>query len=230
MAMSEPPWERGCSFAALKDKPGRPGERSGQDGRAPRSAVFLDKDGTLIEDVPYNVEPDLIRLTDGAVEGLRLLRAVGYLLIVVSNQSGVARGYFDEAAIAPVEARLRALLDGAGVPLAGFYSCPHHPEGSVERYAVACACRKPAAGLILQAACEHHIDLAQSWMVGDILHDVEAGRRAGCRTVLLDVGNETEWDLSPARTPDLRAANLHEAARLILSTSPDASPAQAGVR
>jgi D-glycero-D-manno-heptose 1,7-bisphosphate phosphatase len=102
-------------------------------GRAPRVAVFLDKDGTLIEDVPYNVDPDLIRLTDGDLDGLRMLHAAGYLLIVVSNQSGVARGYFEESALGAVEARLRAMLGAAGVPLAGFYSCPHHPDGPVAR-------------------------------------------------------------------------------------------------
>jgi D,D-heptose 1,7-bisphosphate phosphatase len=137
----------------------------------------------------------------------------------VSNQSGVARGYFDEAAIGPVEARLRALLDAAGVPLAGLYYCPHHPEGPVARYATACACRKPAPGLLLHAAREHGVDLARSWMIGDILHDVEAGRRAGCRTVLLDVGNETEWDVVPSRLPDVVAGNLLDAARLIVGAA-----------
>lgn len=187
---------------------------SGPDGR--RAAVLLDKDGTLIEDVPYNVDPALMRLTEGAVAALRVLHEAGYLLIVVSNQSGVARGYFDEQAIGPVEARLRELLDAAGVRLAGFYYCPHHPDGPVERYAVVCECRKPAPGLLLRAAREHRLDLARSWLVGDILHDVEAGRRAGCRTILLDVGNETEWDLTPARTPDFVAPTFADVARLIL--------------
>ena len=183
----------------------------------PLPAVFLDKDGTLIEDVPYNVDPDLIRLAPGAGVGLPLLHAAGYRLIVISNQSGVARGLFPEAALAGVEARLRALLADLGVPLAGFYYCPHHPEGSVDSYAVACACRKPEPGLILRAAHEHGIDLARSWFVGDILHDVEAGRRAGCRTVLIDNGNETEWLLSPQRLPHHLAADLAQAAHIILA-------------
>jgi histidinol-phosphate phosphatase family protein len=184
-----------------------------------RPAVFLDKDGTLIEDVPYNVDPELIRLTDGAVEGLRLLHAAGYVLIVVSNQSGVARGYFEEAALRAVERRLRDLLGAAGVPLAGFYFCPHHPAGSVEAYAVDCACRKPADGLLRRAAREHGIDLARSWMIGDILHDVEAGHRSGCRTILLDVGHETEWDLTPARTPDVVSRSLLDAAQHVVAGS-----------
>jgi histidinol-phosphate phosphatase family protein len=179
-------------------------------------AVFLDKDGTLIEDVPYNVDPAQIRLTPGAVEGLRLLRGAGFRLIVVSNQSGVARGYFPEAALAGVEAKLRELLAAGGAALDGFYYCPHHPGGSVAAYAVACDCRKPLPGLLLRAADDHGIDLARSWLVGDILNDVEAGRRAGCHTVLLDNGHETEWVFSDLRRPDRVAADLAEAARVIL--------------
>src|SRR5262249_9510714 len=101
-------------------------------------AVFLDKDGTIIENVPYNVDPELIRLNPGVEEGLRRLHRAGYLLFVVSNQAGVARGYFPEAALQAVEARLRELLEAFGVPLAGFTYCPHHPEGSVEGLAMVC--------------------------------------------------------------------------------------------
>ena len=178
-------------------------------------AVFLDKDGTLVENVPYNVDPSRMRLARGA-EGLPMLHRAGYRLIVVSNQSGVARGYFAEDALRPVERRLAELLHEAGVPLAGFYYCPHHPKGVVPAYALACACRKPAPGLIAQAAREHRIDLSRSWLVGDILDDVEAGRRAGCRTVLIDNGNETEWLLSAPRRPHHLAPDLAAAARLIL--------------
>jgi histidinol-phosphate phosphatase family protein len=180
-------------------------------------AVFLDKDGTLIEDVPFNVDPDLIRLTAGAAEGTRALHAAGYRLVIVSNQSGVARGLFPRAALRSVERRVRQLLDAVGVPLAGFYDCPHHPEGTVPDYAVACKCRKPEPGLILRAARELGLDPARSWLIGDILDDVEAGGRAGCRTVLLDNGHETEWKAGPWRRPDYVATDLAEAARLILS-------------
>lgn len=178
-------------------------------------AVFLDKDGTLIADVPYNVDPALIRFLPGTAGGLRALHAAGFQLIVVSNQSGVARGYFAEGALAAVEARLRDLFAEAGVPLAGFYYCPHHPDGTVPEYAVACICRKPSPGMIVRAAREHGIDRAASWFVGDILHDIEAGHRAGCRAILIDNGNETLWERSPERTPDALAADLTEAARLI---------------
>jgi histidinol-phosphate phosphatase family protein len=192
--------------------------------RGLRAAVFLDKDGTLIEDVPYNVDPNLIRLTDGALNGLRALHDAGYLLIVVSNQSGIARGYFEEHALDAVEARLRLLLDAAGVSLADFYYCPHHPDGCIDAYSVECACRKPAPGLLARAARDHGVELARSWMIGDILHDVEAGRCAGCRTILLDVGHETEWELTPSRIPDFTVPSLDAAARLIIGIDGESKP------
>jgi D,D-heptose 1,7-bisphosphate phosphatase len=196
-------------------------------------AIFLDKDGTLIEDVPYNVDPARMRLLPGVADGLRLVHAAGYPLVVISNQSGVARGYFSEDALPAVEARLRELLAGAAVPLAGFYYCPHHPRGSVVAYAVECLCRKPAPGLLLRAASDLNLDLTRSWFIGDILNDVEAGQRAGCRTVLIDNGNETEWLPGPLREPHYTAADLHHAARLILAAEehgPAHATEQAGVR
>ena len=196
-------------------------------GRSP--AVFLDKDGTLIEDLPYNVVPDLIRLTPGAAEGSVQLHAAGYRLLVISNQSGVARGLFREEALAAVEEKLRSLLSEVGVPLAGFYYCPHHPEGVVPGYSIECSCRKPAPGMIFRAAEDQAIDLERSWFVGDILDDVEAGRLAGCRTVLIDNGNETEWFMTPARWPHHRAADLSEAAGLIVEHR-ELSPRRPGPR
>lgn len=178
-------------------------------------AVFLDKDGTLIEDVPYNVNPDLMELTSGAIEGLRSLHTSGYKLIIISNQSGVARGYFPEESLVEVAARSRQMLAEIGVPLADFYYCPHHPEGTIPSYTINCSCRKPEPGLIFRAAKEHNIDLANSWFIGDILNDVEAGRRAGCKTVLINNGNETEWILSPLRLPHYIATDLTDAARII---------------
>jgi histidinol-phosphate phosphatase family protein len=180
-------------------------------------AVFLDKDGTLIEDVPYNVDPDLIRLSRGAGEGVAQLAEAGYAIVVVSNQSGIARGLFREFELPPVERRIRVLLAQWHVPLAGFFYCPHHPQGEVTRYRQACECRKPAPGLLYRAADELGLDLTRSWMVGDILDDVEAGHRAGCRSVLLDVGNETQWQWSDLRRPDAIAPDLAWAARVILT-------------
>lgn len=151
-----------------------------------QKAIFLDKDGTLTKDIPYNVKPELIQLTTGAVDGLRLLQKAGYQLIVVTNQSGVARGYFDEPKLKQVKMRLMDLLSSAGVELTDFYYCPHHPEGKVAQYAIECKCRKPQPGLLYRAAREHGICLTESWLVGDVLTDIEAGNQAGCRTVLIN--------------------------------------------
>lgn len=180
-------------------------------------AIFLDKDGTLVEDVPYNVDPGLIHLTEGARRGLRLLQEAGYLLIIVSNQSGIARGLFREEDLLGVEKYLHDLLSKQGIYLTDFYFCPHHPQGQVPRYAIDCFCRKPRPGLLYQAAYRYHIDLAHSWLIGDILHDIEAGKRAGCGTVLINNHHETEWDLAPLRKPDFIAGNLHQAARIIIA-------------
>jgi histidinol-phosphate phosphatase family protein len=179
--------------------------------------VFLDKDGTLIADVPYNVDPAKVVLAEGATEGLPLLRDAGFRLAIVSNQSGVAHGYFPESALAAVEGRLRDLLSDIGVSLAGFYYCPHHPRGTVAPYARVCGCRKPLPGMILAAAKQLQAIPAECWMVGDILDEVEAGSRAGCRTVLIDYGNETEWRTGPHREPLFRASNLRLAAETIVS-------------
>jgi len=178
-------------------------------------AVFLDKDGTLVENLPFNVNPGLVQLTWHAGAGLQLLKQLGYALIVVTNQPGVAQGLFTESALERVRHRLAELLAQYGVALDGFYYCPHSPDGVVSRYAIPCTCRKPMPGMLYRAACEHDIDLARSWMIGDILHDVEAGRRAGCRTVLIDNGNETEWRTSALRAPHLTASDLYAAAAMI---------------
>jgi D-glycero-D-manno-heptose 1,7-bisphosphate phosphatase len=180
-------------------------------------AIFLDKDGTLVDNLPYNVEPRRIRLSSGAGPALRLLSRLDFRFFVVSNQSGIAEGRFAEDAMGLVADRLGDLLFRENLTLDGFYYCPHHPEGSVTQYAIACECRKPLPGMLLRAAAEHGIDLRASWMIGDILHDVEAGNRAGCRTVLLDNGNETEWRLGPGRIPTRIAPDLYAAAVLIAS-------------
>src|SRR5437868_1566189 len=188
-------------------------DRTGQPAARSR-AVFLDKDGTVIENVPYNVDPERIFPSQGALSALAGFHRAGYRLVVITNQPGVARGLFSEQALAGVERRLRALLGERGVPLAGFYYCPHGADAVAARYRLPCSCRKPQPGLIARAAADLYIDCAQSWMVGDILDDVEAGRRAGCRTVLLNNGNETEWRLTGARQPHRVATSWAEIARL----------------
>jgi len=183
-----------------------------------RRAVFLDKDGTLIKDVPYNVDPAKICLEPFAIEALQLLQKSLYDLFIVSNQSGIALGYFSEADLLPVKNKIDQLLQAGCVHLKAFYYCPHHTNGVVEAYTRACDCHKPEPGMLLRAAREHNINLARSWMIGDILNDVEAGKRAGCKTILLNNGNETEWLLYEERKPNYIVNNLKEAAELILLT------------
>lgn len=188
-----------------------------------RRAVFLDKDGTLIEDVPFNTDPARIRFTPHALDGLRLLADAGHALVVVTNQAGLAMGRITRTEYVHLRAELeRRLLAEAGLVLDGWYTCPHAPgPGDVP----ACLCRKPAPGLLKQAALSMRLSLRRSWMVGDILDDVEAGNRAGCRTVMLDVGNETVWRHSPLRTPYRLCADLLDAARYILAQdAPAAAP------
>lgn len=186
-------------------------------------AVFLDKDGTLIENVPYNVDPAKIVLGRGAHEALSLLDTHGFRLFVVSNQPGVAFGRFPESALALISRRLAEMVAPRGVRFSGFYYCPHAPGGGLEDQASGCGCRKPEPGLLHRAAREHDIDLARSWLVGDILDDIEAGHRAGCKGVLIDNGNETEWQISHWRRPDHFASDLLQAARIIVSHSGVAS-------
>jgi D-glycero-D-manno-heptose 1,7-bisphosphate phosphatase len=185
-----------------------------------RKAVFLDKDGTLVENRPFDGVAESFVLLPGTTEGLQMLHQAGYLLVVVTNQGGVAQGSITEDNLADIEVALRIRLASANIPLAGFYYCPHHPEGLIPRYSIHCSCRKPQSGLLYQATRELRIDLARSWMIGDILHDVEAGRSAGCRTVLLANGNETEWDMSASRWPDILADNVWGAARSVLGADP----------
>lgn len=161
-------------------------------------AVFLDKDGTLIRDEPYNVDPAKVVFEDDVFEGLRTLQADGYRLVIVSNQPGLSMGLFSQTEL---DALIRYFEDRFvenGVLLSGFYYCPHLPATTE----LACDCRKPEPGLLFRAARDLHIDLSRSWMIGDILNDVEAGNRAGCRTALIDHGNETEWKDGPYRKPD----------------------------
>ena len=150
-------------------------------------AVFLDRDGVLIEDTGYPDDPDAIRLLPGVGEALRRLRAAGWGLVVVSNQSGVARGKFDLNRLDAIHDRLRELLAAEGVELDALYFCPHHPEGRPP-FQSDCDHRKPQPGMLLPAARELGLSLPDCWMVGDKESDVEAGCAAGCRTILIAGG------------------------------------------
>jgi len=181
-----------------------------------RRAVFLDRDGVLIRNVHYGCDPDAIQLLSGVPQGLRLLREQGYLLIVVTNQSGVARGYFTEGQLEAMHMRLGEMLMDVGAAIDGFYYCPHHPGGVVPAYTVICDCRKPRPGMILRACADFGIEVASSWLIGDILDDVEAGNRAGCRSILLDVGSESAPE-SPERMPEYVATDFLDAVHHLLT-------------
>ncbi|SEL19230.1 D,D-heptose 1,7-bisphosphate phosphatase [Roseateles sp. YR242] len=172
---------------------------TGAPARPLRPCLFIDKDGTLIENVPYNIDPAKLRFMPGAGEALARLRHAGLALVIVTNQSGLARGFFTRAQLARLqEVLVRRLQDEFGVVIDDVAVCPHAPDA---RGRPACLCRKPAPGMLIRAARAHHLDLARSWMVGDTLDDVEAGHRAGAQGLLFDSGGETEWRRSPLREP-----------------------------
>jgi D-glycero-D-manno-heptose 1,7-bisphosphate phosphatase len=185
--------------------------------------VFLDRDGVLIRDADHLTAASQIEILPGVPEALRRLRAAGWTVIVVTNQSVVARGLVTEEGLRQIHRVLEAQLRERGAMLDAMYYCPHHPEGAVARYRVVCDCRKPEPGLLLRAAKDFDIDLAASVMVGDTLSDIEAGRRAGCRTVL--IRTEAPRTAKPAAptvdsagavTADHLASNLREVADWII--------------
>jgi len=179
-----------------------------------KKAIFFDKDGTLIENIPFNVESEKIKFNPGAIELIRALKG-DFDFHIITNQAGIAFGHFEEFELKAVKNKMQELFEAAGAKLSGFHYCPHHPEGQVKNYAKNCLCRKPGTKLIEDAANQFNIDLAQSWLIGDILDDIEAGNRSGMRTILLNVGNETEWDLNKLRTPHHLINQLEEALPLI---------------
>lgn len=187
-----------------------------------RPAVFIAKDGTLIDNLPYNTDPALLQFKPAAAKTLASLAAEGFALLVVTNQSGLARGYFTRTQFARLQAVLeKRLLDAAGVQLLDFLVCPHAPGPGG---APSCLCRKPAPGLLLRAARRHGIDLTRSWMVGSSLEDVEAGHRAGCRTVLLTDDGEIPSGRSPLRQPSAFCDDWASVAEHILLKSDLTSP------
>lgn len=149
----------------------------------PRRAVFLDRDGTLNVEVNYLHRVEDFVLIPGAAQAVRALNAADYLAIVVTNQAGIARGYYDAAAMHALHAHLAVLLQAENAHIDAIYFCPHHPD-----FGAACDCRKPQSGMLLQAANEHAIDLRHSWLVGDTITDLQAGMGAGCRTILVRTG------------------------------------------
>lgn len=183
-----------------------------------RPAVFLDRDGTLIEEAGYLDRLERLVFYPFSVDAVRVLNRAGLAVVVVTNQAGIARGIFPEPFVAEAHRHVQERLTAGGARIDAFYYCPHHPEASVSQYRMACGCRKPQPGMLQQAAADLDIDLSGSFVVGDRWHDIEAGRTVGSRTVLVRTGYGRTEEAAPKS--DLRADavvdNLMEAASWIL--------------
>ena len=188
-----------------------------------RRAVFMDRDGTISEEVGYINHPSRYRVFPYAAEAVRLLNESGWLAILVTNQAGVARGYFTEDLIEAVHDVLKLELEHDGARLDAIYYCAHHPTVGELPYRFDCDCRKPKPGLIIRAAADFDIDLAQSWMIGDRHSDIELARNAGVHAAFVLSGyGRGEWEYQRAAwkyQPDLVAEDLLEAVRKIISVN-----------
>lgn len=186
--------------------------------------MFLDRDGTLVEEVHYLRSIDQLRVYDWTPAALRRLRDAGYALVVVTNQAAVARGIIDEAFVQHTHEVLADRLAEGGIRFEAIYYCPHHPEGVVDAYRRVCECRKPNPGMLLRAASELHLDLAASFVVGDRWLDVELATRAGARGILVRTGHGAREAAEPP--PDVHAAavvdTLFEAAEWIVRQDDEA--------
>lgn len=183
--------------------------------------VFLDRDGTINEEVNYLYRPEELHVFPGVPEAIRLLREHGYRIIVVTNQAGVARGYYTEADVDTLHGFLNETLKKQGAWIDHFFYCPHHPEHGIGKYRVSCSCRKPGIGMFERAEQYYQVDKAHSWMIGDKLLDIEAGNHYGVRTVLVGTGYGTEvqneQQTRGEQPYDIYAETLMDAARAIIA-------------
>ena len=181
-----------------------------------RRAVFLDRDGTLIEEAGYLDRLARIQLFPYTIDAVRLLNRAGFTVVVISNQSGVARGFFDEGFVQQTHTHLSKTFANGGAAIDAFYYCPHHPEGTVATYRHACDCRKPKPGLLERAARDHGLDLRHSFVVGDRMNDVETGRAVGARSVLVRTGYGVEHETAAREQGAVVVDNLIGAVAWIL--------------
>lgn len=181
----------------------------------PNKAIFLDRDDTVIEDPGYINNPHQVKLLEGIPEALIELKALGYRLIIASNQSGVARGIVTEKVLAQIHDRLKQMLTEKGARLDGIYYCPYHPDGVIQKYRKESDLRKPNPGMLLTAARDMDIDLNQSWAIGNSSRDIEAGSRVGCKTILIESPGRQEQPKLGQPKPDYRAVNMKEAVNII---------------
>jgi D-glycero-D-manno-heptose 1,7-bisphosphate phosphatase len=179
-----------------------------------RRAVFLDRDGTINVDHGYVFRPAEFELIPGSVEAIGRLNSAGFLVIVVTNQAGVARGLYEEADVHELHRHLDRELASHGATIDAYYYCPHHPEKGRGSYLRECACRKPLPGMLLQAAADFSLELHSSFLVGDKSSDIQAGVAAGCRPILVETGYGSGTNDLPPEIP--RAADLMAAVELIL--------------
>lgn len=179
-----------------------------------QAAVFLDRDGTLNTEVGYLDHVDKLTILPGAYEAVRLINQLGLLAIVVTNQSGIARGFFDAAFVEDIHNHIETLFHARRAIIDGFYYCPHHPTEGKEPYLKVCTCRKPAPGLLIQAAKEWDIDLEHSFMIGDTPKDVETVQRTGGKGILVRTGHFRDADLE-AIQPDYVADDILAAVQWI---------------
>lgn len=160
-------------------------------------AVFLDRDGTIVEEAGYLERLERLKFFPFAGDAIRLLNQAGFAVVIVTNQAGIARGIVEETFVADVSRVIAERVARGGGRIDGFYHCPHHPDGIIERFSVACDCRKPAPGLFKQAASDLDLDLARSFVVGDRWHDLQAGMAVGARGVLVRTGYGASVEQSP---------------------------------
>ena len=179
---------------------------------------FLDRDGVIIEDEDYLSEPAKVRLCPGCAEAFRKIAAAGYRIIVVSNQSGIARGYFTFDDVKAVERRIEDVLKEQNAPLPdAWYYCPHHPKGMVAEYKADCGCRKPKPGLLIQAGHDFDIDFPHSLMIGDKISDLQAAFSAGCAGgALVRTGHGSEQELQKLDKEYAAAENILDAVNKLL--------------
>jgi len=178
-------------------------------------AIFLDRDDTVVDDPGYISRPEQVKLLPGVIDALKSFKSLGYKLIIVSNQSAVARGMIDENQLSKIHARLERILANDGVFLDNIYYCPFHPEGKVEQYSKESEFRKPNSGMLIQASEEMNIDLENSWMIGDSYRDVEAGARVGCKTILINSPAKPSKKKTNDPNPDFEAVNIKESANIV---------------
>ena len=179
------------------------------------AAVFLDRDGTINEEVGYLDSLDKLQILPEAFEAVRLINQAGMKTVVITNQSGIGRGFFDEAFVVRVHEEMRRLFLKEGALIDGFYYCPHHPTEGIGLYRQACSCRKPEPGLLLNAAEDLVIDIGKSYMIGDTPKDVEAGQRAGAKGILVQTGYGKVADMGSTH-PDYIAQDVLEAVKWIM--------------